>query len=191
MGYAVKCPSCKAKFPWNVKQGMPKCCPLCGYDTSIPDTDEISMPAFLSPSTKANDKLYRDMERGSEVRAQAAADMLEVPVSEMSALKITDMNDRRDRETSAVQVVNPVTQQMDYLNKRGGNFGFGQNGAEFSSEVQSGGVTVNGQTTQGIGASAGARMRATLQEVHGRTTGKVSTDYPALETLQPGYRKRA
>src|ERR1700731_795905 len=94
--FSAKCPDCKGKFPWEPTKGYPKACPLCGFDTSIDeDATAIVLPAFLSAGSKANDKLYRDMEKGSEFRAQAAADMAGVPVSEMSSLKITALNDRR------------------------------------------------------------------------------------------------
>jgi len=47
---------------------IPDSCPLCGYDTSVPERDEIQLPAFLSPRAKNEDTLYRQVEAGSEER---------------------------------------------------------------------------------------------------------------------------
>jgi len=87
---------------------------LCGarIASDRPD-DDVVMPAFKTQATKNNDKLYRDIERGSETRAQIAADQLGVPVSEMSGMKVTNLNDRRDAEIAAMPVVNDITRHMD------------------------------------------------------------------------------
>ena len=83
------------------------------------------MPAFLSRSTRNNDKVARDIMDGSEVRAGLAAAAAGVPASEMSGLKITDLNDRNDAQFSAKEVVNPVTQRMAEMQAAGMPTGFG------------------------------------------------------------------
>lgn len=132
MAWTFKCPGCRGKFSCTA---WPTVCPLCKYDTDTPDTDEISGPAIMSAKTKNNDKLYRDIERGSEVRAQMAADHLGVPVSEMSGIKITNLNDRRDAEIMAMPVKNAVT---DVMSQAPGTTGFQANGAAFAGAVRTG-----------------------------------------------------
>ena len=84
------------------------------------------------------DKVYRDMERASEGRAEQAAEMAGVPVSEMSHLKITNMRDNvQVGESAAMPVVNDVTRQMDAIAARGGQIGFA-NGADFAATTNSG-----------------------------------------------------
>src|SRR5262245_38625226 len=104
MAIIIKCLACDEKFRWDfaAKKKYPDYCPECGtfIGTNRHDAD-IVMPAILGARTKANDDLYRQMEKSSEYRAEQAAEMAGVPVSEMSALKITNLNDRRDAVDSA------------------------------------------------------------------------------------------
>jgi hypothetical protein len=183
MGYSLVCSECRGRTPFNGT--YPRFCSHCGADTRPPvDDGVIAMPAFLSAKTKATDKVYRDTERGSEIRAHAAAELAGVHVSEMADLKITNMNDRRDAEIAAMPVVNDVTRMMDAAPK-GSPFGFagggmGGGGAELSPDVQAGPYP-----------NAGARMRTALHDYHSQLThGVASSDNPAKETLQPGYRRR-
>lgn len=173
MAVLLKCPDCEEKFrvESSPTEGFkyPDNCPCCGNYMGIdrPD-DEIVMPAFLSARTKSNDDVYRQMEKGSEFRAQKAAEVAGCSVEEMSALKITDMDDRRDRETSAKSVVNDVTKHMEETTKRGAQWGFQQNGAEYSAGIANGAITVNGQVTEGIAPRAGMGMLETLNRMNGR-----------------------
>ncbi|MDE2099017.1 MAG: hypothetical protein KGL39_17315 [Patescibacteria group bacterium] len=138
--------------------------------------DVISIPAFLSARSRSIDQVYRDTERSSQVRAEKAAEMAGVPVSDMSDLKITDLRTNTYEGDMAIKpVVNAVTQQMDMINARGGAVGWqGSNGVEYSQAVQT-----------GPHPNMGAKMRSAIQ----RANGMVS-DRPALETQQPGYRIR-
>ena len=136
----TRCPRCRGRFPFDATKGFPDRCPLPGCDYVAPERDNtvIPMPSLRSASMGANDKVYRDMEKGSEVRAQMAAEAAGVPVSEMSNLKITNMRDNvREGETYAMPVRNSVTQQMDLIKARGGTVGFGaQQGAEWDKQAQ-------------------------------------------------------
>ena len=165
--FSAKCPDCDGKFPWEPTKGYPKACPLCGFDTSLPDdASAIVLPAFLSTASKNNDKLYRDMEKGSEFRAHAAAEMAGVPVSEMSGLKITDLNDRRDAEISAKDT--EARAAAARLGMKSLDAPFQPNGAEFGAGVASGEVTVNGHTQHGIVPRAGMQARSMIQKAFGR-----------------------
>ena len=121
----VQCPECANKFYSKSVYGM---CPYCGHEADEPDDTVIPMPSLRSATTKATDKVYRDMETASIHRAEQAAAMAGVPVSEMSHLKITNLRDNvQPGETYAMPVpVNEVTQQMELMKARGmpvGNVG--------------------------------------------------------------------
>ena len=169
--FSAKCPECAGKFPWEPTKGYPKECPLCGFDTSLPDdASAICLPAFLSTASKNNDKLYRDMEKGSEFRAHAAADMAGVPVSEMSGLKITDLNDRKDAEISASD--RDAKAAASRLGMKSLDAPFHANGAEFGAGIASGevSVTVGGKThvQHGIMPRAGMQAQSQIQKAFGR-----------------------
>jgi len=120
----VQCPQCAEKFYAISVWG---CCPHCGYEAEEPDDTVISLPAIRAATTKATDKVYRDMETASIHRAEQAAAMAGVPVSEMSHLKITNLRDNvQNGETYAMPPPpnNPVTQQMELMKQRGMPVGF-------------------------------------------------------------------
>ena len=164
MAFALKCPECRKAFKWEPSKPEPRYCPLCNADLGEPaDDNVISIPAFLSPKTRAADAVYRQAEDASVVRAEKAAELAGCDVSEMSALKITNMRDAKHAgDIAAVPVVNDVTRQMDAVNARGGQFGF-SNGSEFAAGIASGAVTVNGVTTQGVVPRAGAKTLGAIQ----------------------------
>lgn len=177
MSFALRCPDCRKAFKWEPTKATPRFCPLCDADMGEEKDDSvISIPAFLSARTKATDKVYRDTESASQVRAEKAAEMAGVSVSDMAALKITDMRDNaHEGEISAVPVVNDVTRQMDLIQARGGQAGFaGSAGSEYSSAVQTGPFP-----------NMGAKMRSAIHAANGSVSER-----PALETQQPGYRYR-
>ena len=157
----LQCPSCAKKFFSATLH--PECCPLCGYVGAQHDDNVISMPALRSAVSKSADQVYRDMERSSEQRVQAAADMAGVSASEMAGLKITNLRDNaHEGENSAVPVSNDVTRHMDAMAARGGQVGF-VNGAEYAAGTAQGVVTLNGKITTGIAPRAGANTLARIQ----------------------------
>ena len=199
MAFSLKCPDCRQKFPWKPTDGMPEKCPLCANQiASDRDDSDIVMP-FVRSNEKSRriDAVYRDMERGSEFRAQAAADAAGVPVSEMSALKITNLNDRRDAPIKAIEVHNDISRAMEMPQHRGIHGLTGGGGVSLCSDVQAGPL-----------ANAGARMMTAIRAGHSDMVLKhaigqdadtkrpvvsnhnVSSEMPARETEQPGYRRR-
>jgi hypothetical protein len=160
---------------------MPEFCAHCGGRVGNDrEDDDVVMPFIrTSAKTQVVDKVYRDMESGSEFRAQEAARMLSVPVSDMSALKITNMNDHQKPGDLAVpRVDNEVSRFMDAHPRISG----------FNSEAA---LAYSGQVMTGPQPNAGARMRTFLQNYHGETThGTAVSDRPSNETYQPGYRRR-
>lgn len=171
MAIILKCPDCEQKFKWTFsdESRWPDHCPLCGEFMGIDKDDTvIVMPSLRSARTDANDKVYRDMERGSEQRVHLAAEAAGCSPAEMSSLKITNLNDRRDSEIAAMPVQNTVTQHMDSMNARGGQFGFsGMGGAEWAVGTKDGAVTVNGRTVTGIAPRAGVTAIGAVQRLNG------------------------
>ncbi len=177
MAVTLRCPDCRGKFPWNAKKAWPRHCPLCDADISNDrDDDDVVMPAFISARTKHHDNYYRNMEKGSEFRAEAAAELAGTTASEMSGLKITNLNDRRDAEIAAIPVKNPVS---DLMSTGVGGFQ-GANGVAYSAGVQQG-------PAPNMGAQMMTKIRGHQTQISG---GTAVSDRPALETQQPGYRRR-
>lgn len=179
MAFALRCPECRGSFKWDVHKKYPRYCLLCEADLGEerPD-DEVCMPAFLTARNSSVDQVYRDTERASEVRAEKAAEMLGVSVSEMSDMKITNLNPtKHEGAIAAPQVVNEVTQRMDAMAAKGlpVGFGAGPTGAEYCGAVQAGPFP-----------NVGAKMRAMIHQANGSISER-----PALETQVPGYVRRA
>lgn len=131
-----------------------------------------------SGKTAATDKVYRDMERGSEVRAQAAAEMTGASAAEMSGMKITDLNPTKNHGDVAAKWDHAAAARLGVQNQA--SLFKGSNGSEFAGAVQT-----------GPHPNAGAHMRTSLQNYHADLTrGAAVSDRPATEVLQPGYRIR-
>ena len=76
MAVLLKCPICREKFKYDVTDGWPDNCQVCGADINnrVPD-NVVVVPAFLSQKSKNNDKVARDIMDGSMQRAEMAAAM--------------------------------------------------------------------------------------------------------------------
>jgi hypothetical protein len=177
MAVLLKCPICREKFKYDVSDGWPDECQVCHSDINNRTPDNVVVvPAFLSQKSKNNDKVARDIMDGSETRAGLAAAMAGVPVSEMSGLKITDINDRNDTQFATRDIVNPVTQHMDAMQKQGMPVGFGGPSEAMSRAVQA----HSGDTPY-----AGLRERNRLQRLMPPIGG---TPLPYEITMNPNYR---
>jgi hypothetical protein len=180
MTILLKCPACREKFKYDVTDGWPDACPICHTNISNKrDDDDVVVPNILSFKTKNNDKVARDIMNGSETRAELAAGMAGVPVSEMSGLKITDLNDRNDAQFSTPDVVNPVTQRMAEMQARGLPTGFGTNAADAMGRAA--------QAHTGAEPYAGARARNRIQNAL-RPIGQAPL--PREIADNPNYRSR-
>jgi hypothetical protein len=179
MALVVRCPVCRKKFSWKSGTDLPDECPLCDakVGSDRPD-DEIVMPSLRSARTSVADRVYRDMEKGSEQRMNLAAEVGGGTPSDYSGLKITDMKDNlRAGEIAAMPVRNAVTDHMEKY-KQGGFVG--GDGTGYSGAVQTGPFP-----------NAGAHMRTSIQQHHADISrGTAVSDRPANEVMQPGYRRR-
>lgn len=182
MAFSLKCPACGVKFPWKPASGFPEYCPNEACTTRIAhdrDDEDVVMPFFRSSATQANDRFYKNMEQASERRAEVAAEKAGVPVSEMSDLRITNLNEtRHEGAVAAIPVNNPVSQFMQQ-NPQASGFQ-GNNGVGYSGDVMS-----------GPSPNRGARMQSAVRQMHAEGMGwdKVG-DRPALEIQNPAYRRR-
>lgn len=150
----LRCHECGNKF--YSKTTYPENCPICGVDFEDQPGDVVSMPALRSATANTPDKVFREMEASSIVRAEQAASMAGVPVAEMSHLKITDLRDN-------VQIGETYAKPV-HTNLKGSFVG---GGAEYGPTIASGAVTVNGKTTQGVYPHAGANALAAIQKARG------------------------
>jgi len=112
---SYQCPDCQGIFDhlhMRSTDEPPAFCPLCGASTGDVQP-EISAPRIAKPIGKTGDAVYRGMEDGSAQRAAMAAEHLGCDVSDMSAMKVTDIKDNtREGETSNVVAANPVSNFM-------------------------------------------------------------------------------
>ena len=158
----LRCPYCRVAFPWDASLPWPDRCPLpdCKEDISIPDRGDngVVMPFIRSPKTTANDKVFRDIEAGSEERVARAAELTGATKDEMSSLKITDMNDNMRAGDIASKESDAALQRLQSMSPT--PIGFQANGAEFSAGISQGAVNVNGKVSTGIEPNAGARAAA-------------------------------
>ena len=179
MAYRLKCTVCKGKFPWDAAARWPHFCPLCQADINNDrDDDDIVMPFIRSTGkTKHIDGFYREMEQKSEERVHMAAEMAGCSASDMSDLKLTNLNDRRDAEIAHISVNNAVTQRMAEMEARGLPTGF--------NAVDAAGLM--GGTQAGPMPNAGAKFLTTLQGMNGAPGVNMA---PPREITQPGYRRR-
>lgn len=169
MAVILKCPHCETKFKVKFGTadggGWPDYCPndKCGVYMGVDRADDdVVMPAFLSPRTKANDKVFRDMADGSEVRMKIAAEQVGAPVSEMSAMKITNMHDnQREGDIAAIEVRNLVTEVMA---QAPGLTGFQANGSQFAAASRSGPFP-----------NAGAKVVTTMSNLHEQNVRALAT----------------
>ena len=110
-----QCPDCQGTFEHlhdHYDDPPPLVCDLCGGD--MRDTQpELAAPHLAKSIGKVADNVYRGMEQAAQNRAEMAAEALGENVSEMGAMKITNMrDDARAGETSSVVVNNEVTRVM-------------------------------------------------------------------------------
>lgn len=176
----LRCPGCRGRFPWQTDSSWPRYCPLCGMDSSMDDKPEVAAPAILSsPKTKAAEFTYRAMEEGSEYRAKLAAAQLGVPESEVSDLKITNMNDRqRYGDAPVASPNNEVTRAMA-VSPMQNSMGITNWGMQSSPQAA---MSLAASAHTGPHAYAGAKAQQSIRQLHA-ANGGVVTEAPSLEVL--------
>lgn len=168
MAFVIVCNACRNRLPWKPTDKTPTECPKCWatFGDERAD-DDIVMPFIRSAKTDRTDKVYRDMEKGSETRAEIAAHQLGVSVSDMSAIKMTDMNDNQREGDIAAKLV-PDKNDGQFFQP-------GSNGAEYMAGNAQGAVTVNGVTQTGVVPRAGATAISSFKSATGQGPWNVAT----------------
>lgn len=185
MAVVLQCPVCEDKFRWSFaeKSKWPTHCPSCREEIHEDKPDDvICMPAFLSAKTKRTDAVYDQMAAGSELRAQAAAEVAGCSASEMSALKITDLKStRHEGAVAQAPVVNDVTIRMDQMAARGLPTGYGvPNAQEYASQVSAGAF-----------ANSGAMIHNTVRDSHAAIShGVAVSEIPVIDAKGVPVRPR-
>lgn len=135
--YTIRCPTCGGKFS-VVSDDMPKFCMLCGAaDGADDDFVPTQMNIGGSAIARSVDKMYRDAEASSEVRAEMAGD---------PSLKITNMRDNlREGDVAAMPVNNAVTQYADEMHKAVGFNYFQANVSDHVAAAKMGAERTTGQ----------------------------------------------
>jgi len=111
-----QCPDCEGCFDHMHLRSVdepPAHCVLCGSNMTGA-SPQLSAPHIARSIGKVADNVYRSMEDSSAHRAELAAEALGESVSEMGAMRITNMrDDARAGETSVMAAPTPVTQFMN------------------------------------------------------------------------------
>jgi hypothetical protein len=144
----IRCHECGNKF--YHPNAYPEACPLCGVEFEADPGDVIRLPALHGATAATPDKVFREMEAKSIERAETAASMAGVPVSEMSHLKITDL---RDNVQPGETYYKPPTVAREMR----GLGGFQANGADYAAAAHT-----------GYAPHAGAKALGQIQKVNGR-----------------------
>lgn len=189
-----RCPACTRQFDYDhhpsiAADPLPGECPYrdCGYSTVDVQPGIVSPHLATKTIVGSVDNVTRGMEEGAEIRAQMAMEMGGMDSGEAAQLRMTNQRDNlRAGDTSDIPVNNAVTQHMAQAPT--GSVGF-----------QSGGLGYSQSVSQGPYPNAGLRAMLDVRSKHDRLAGAVTggvgsgfaTDRPALETLQPGYKRRA
>lgn len=170
MAFALRCYTCRKRFKWDLTEnGWPEACPLCGASVASERADDdIVMPFIRSAKTDRTDKVYRDIEAGSERRVELAAQAAGCAPEDMSSLKITNMADNQREGDIAAKLVTPAGDE--------GKF-FQPNGSSYMQGNASGAVIDphSGKITSGIAPRAGASAVETIRGAMGQGPWNVAT----------------
>ena len=114
-----KCPDCSGTFDFlhhPSDEPPPERCELCGsyMGDNPPKAPNIFKLSVGTAKGKNPDKIYRQMEKGSEERVQAAVEMAGGSSSDYSNLKITDLKDARHEGEIAAPSTTEAMKRLSY-----------------------------------------------------------------------------
>ena len=141
-----RCPDCEGQWEWlqhPSDEPYPERCELCNaWMGDDPPKAPVLRLNIGTKMGKSGDALFRKMEAGAEFRAQAAAEMTGASVSELGAMKITNMDDRPyEGENSAKMNTTVAEKNLSYATPHGvvgPAFQAQQNASQWGGETQSG-----------------------------------------------------
>src|SRR6202044_2204961 len=119
-------------------------CPICERSLPVDERPDSAVvhPGVLSLKTKATDKVYRDIERGSEQRVQLAAEATQSSPADMAALAINNLRDNQREGDVAAMAAAAAEQRLAASTPAPVGF-TGQAG--YSDGISSGAISINGQ----------------------------------------------
>jgi hypothetical protein len=177
------CPSCAKQFQYDhhpsvAADPLPRFCPHCGFDSMANGASyepTLAAPAIGTGMVKRAEGVQAAVQEGANFRADMARETMGLDAEAAAMI----------RDTSTGPVDNAVSQAMARMPAN--TVGFNPaNAAEYA-------------TTTGTGPypNAGARAMQGVRAFHNQFTqgaghaGATTSEIPALETQQPGYRRRA
>lgn len=189
-----RCPSCEGIFiydhhPSIEADPLPEdaACPHCHFVAEDDYPAAIVAPHIAKPIRATVDNMHAQMEEGSQFRANMARERF--GLSEEEARQLTETNsldNLREGDTSAMPVNNIVTQAIEANPQAYGWQGGAAQGAQLAPQVASGPFP-----NAGLRAMDQVRAAHTAMVASSGHRTQAQSSLPALETLQPGYRKRA
>lgn len=153
----LRCMLCREAFSWDPQAGWPTYCPKCGEFIGMDGKEEVVMPFISKAQNLGADRVYRDMEQKSELRAQIAQDQFGLSTAETASMKITNLKDyQKTGDTAFVPVNNEVSRAME--NAPQGVVGMSNMGVQLSAG-----------TRVGPSPRAGAKFMESLTLEHHRS----------------------
>jgi DNA-directed RNA polymerase subunit RPC12/RpoP len=188
-----RCPECEGIFKYDHHPSieadpLPEdaACPHCGFASEAEYPAAVVSPAIRRPIAANVDNMIRGMEDGAQHRANIAMEQYGLSTEEANQMKITNLKDAREGEIAAMPVNNAVTAAIDSNPQAYGFQGGAAQGAALSPYVQAGPFP-----NAGLAAMNQIRQEHSALVQRSGHQAVVSTSSPALETQQPGYRRRA
>lgn len=110
----LRCTVCREYFPWDPTKGWPEDCPVNHCYIGMGDRDDVVLPFISQKQNLGADRVYRDMEQKSALRAKIAQEQYGLSSEDAAQLKMTNMRDNlREGDVAAMPVRNEVTRLMD------------------------------------------------------------------------------
>jgi len=163
-----ECPDCQGSFRFlhmKSDEPPPPYCPLCGrYMSGVPEARPSSPSVSKSTIAKTTDRLHREMEDASAVRAALADSLLPAAAGDnAAALKLTDIpsSPMVPSSSTVTPMSSPVVQAMSGMT----------NGSGIVSPAVARGYA--SQAGQGPGAGMGAAMLGATTQGHRDIVAKV------------------
>jgi ribosomal protein S27AE len=188
-----RCPECDGVFVYDHHPSIEAdplpdgaACPHCGFVADSEYPAAVVAPAIQRTIVRAVDGMHRAMEEGADHRALVAQEQFGLSAEEANVMRDTNHRDGlREGDTSFAPVVNDVSRMVDANPHALGFQGGAAQGVALSPQVQAGAFP-------NAGLRAMEQVRAAHQGLVSSTGHKatVTSSLPALETQQPGYRRR-
>ena len=114
MRFKLKCRLCGETFRW-VGDEFPDECQVCFQYIGNDGKPEVAAPYIALGAAKNGDNVYKAMEKGAEHRINVAAENLGIDRSELSDMKMTNMQDNaREGESTEPKLTSKQNEIMNW-----------------------------------------------------------------------------